>query len=217
MIMTPSGNPNGVRFLHQGVPTCSHLRGEHILMFAYRNLSELPFKDLNADEAVSLIYPASMTRNRGIGKGCPQLSSLFAATSGDAFKALPAEGDPILEGCPVHLWVHPTIFLGLGGPQMATASELAASLTSSIQAAESEHPPPLAQELQELATQKGELHIELAYLWAVSRKLVGAVPLKDLAESPQLNHQCEFVIRGKVRPGDPWGARSTSTTTSHNG
>jgi hypothetical protein len=166
---------------------------------AYRNLSESPFKDLDADEAVGPIYPASVTRNHGIGKGCPQLSSLFAATNGDAFKALPAERDPILEGRRVHLWVHPMIFLDLGCPQMATASELAASLTtSSIQAAESEHPPPSAQELQELASQMGELHAVLAYLWAVSHKLVGAVSLKDLPESPWLNHQCEL-IQGKVR------------------
>ena len=72
-------------------------------MSAYGNLSESPFKDLNADEAVGPIYPTSVTRNRGIGKGCPQLSSLFAATNGNAFKALPAEGDPILEGRPGHL------------------------------------------------------------------------------------------------------------------
>jgi hypothetical protein len=187
-------------------------------MFAYGNLSESPFKDLDAGEAVSPIVPATLTRNSGINKGCPQLSSLFAATSGEAFKALPAEGDPILEGRSVHLWVHPTIFLGLGCPQMATASNLAASLTSSIQAAESEHPPPTAQELQELASQKKELHVVLAYLWAVSRKLVGTVSLTDLPESPQLNHQCEL-IRGKVRSGgtgDPGlparGATLSSTT-----
>ncbi len=68
---------------------------------------------------------------------------------------------------------------------MATASNLAASLTSSIQAAESEHPPPTAQELQELASQKKEFHVVLAYLWVVSRKLVETVSLKDLPESPQ--------------------------------
>jgi hypothetical protein len=105
-----------------------------------------------------------VTKNSGISKGCPRLTSLFAATSGDAFKTLPAEGDPILEGRTVYLWVHMTIFLGLGCPQMATAIRLAASLTSAIQAAESEHPPPSTQELQELATQKGELHVVLAYL-----------------------------------------------------
>jgi hypothetical protein len=102
---------------------------------------------------------------------------------------------------------------------MATASGLAVSLTSSIQAAESEHPPPSTQELQELATQKGELHVELAYLWAVSRKLVGSVALKDLPESPQLNHQCEL-IQGKVRsggPGDPGPpARGAPLAASHN-
>jgi hypothetical protein len=83
---------------------------------------------------------------------------------------------------------------------MATASNLAASLTSSIQAAGSEHPPPTAQELQELESQKMELHVVLAYLWAVSRKLVGTVSPKDLPESTQLNLQCEL-IRGKVRSG----------------
>jgi hypothetical protein len=218
VIMIPSGNPDEVRFLHQGVPTSSHLGGDQILMFAYGNLSESPFKDLNADEAVSPIYPAALTRNSGINKGCPQLSSLVAAISGEAFKALPAEGDPILEGRPVHLWVHPMIFLGLGCPQMATASNLAASLTSYIQAAGSEHPPPTAQELQELESQKKEFHVMLAYLWAVSCKLVGTVSLKDLPESPQLNHQCEL-IRGKVwsggtgDPGSPArGATLTSTT-----
>jgi hypothetical protein len=36
-------------------------------MFAYGNLSESPFKDLNANEAVGPIYPATVTRNRGIG------------------------------------------------------------------------------------------------------------------------------------------------------
>jgi hypothetical protein len=152
--MVPSGNPNEVRFLHQGVPTSSHLGGNQILMFAYGNRSESPFKDLNAKEAVGPIYPAAMTRNCGIGKGCPKLGSLFSATSGTAFRALTAEGDPILEGRPVHLWVHPTIFLGLGCPQMTSASNLAASLTSSIQAAESENPPPSTQELQELTAQK---------------------------------------------------------------
>jgi hypothetical protein len=38
-----------------------------------------------------------------------------------------------------------------------------------------------------------------------SHKLVGAVPLNDLPESPPLNHQCEL-IRGNARsggPGDP--------------
>jgi hypothetical protein len=191
--MIPSRKQDRVRFLHQGVPTSSHLGGDQILMITYRKLSECPFKDLEADEAVDPIYPAAVTRNKGISKGCPQLSSLFAATSGNAFKALPAEGDPILEGCPVYLWVHPTIFLGLGCPQMAKASELAASLTSSIQAAESEHPPPSAQELQELSSQKKELHVVLAYLWGVSPKLVGAVSHKDLPENPQLSHQCELI------------------------
>ena len=47
----------------------------------------------------------------------------------------------------------------------------------------------------------------LAYLWAVSHKLVGAVTLKDLPESPQLNHQCEL-IRGKLRPGGAGNPRS---------
>jgi hypothetical protein len=200
VITIPSGNPDEVQFFHQGVPTSSHLGGDQIIMSAYGNLSKSPFKDLDADEAVSPIYPAALTSNSDINKGCPQLSSLFAVTSGEAFKALPAEGDPILEGRPVHLWVHPAIFLGLGCPQMATASKLGASLTSSIQAAESEHPPPTAQELQELASQKTELNAVLAYLWAVSRKLVGTVSLKDLPETPQLNHQCEL-IRGKVRSG----------------
>jgi hypothetical protein len=84
---------------------------------------------------------------------------------------------------------------------MATASKLAASsLTSSIQAAKPEHSPPTAQELQELASQKKELHIVLTYLWAVSLKLAGTLSLEDLPESPQLNHQCEL-IRGKVRSG----------------
>jgi hypothetical protein len=64
---------------------------------------------------------------------------------------------------------------------MAKASKLAASLTSSIQAAKSENPPPLAQELQDLSSQKKELHVVLAYLWAVSRKLVGAISLKGYA------------------------------------
>jgi hypothetical protein len=216
VIMVPSGNTDEVRFLHQGVPTSSHLGGDQILMFAYGNLSESPFKDLDADEAVSPIYPASVTRNRGIGKGCPKLGSLVSATSGTAFKALPAEGDPILEGRPVHLWVHPAIFLGLGCPQRASASNLAASLTNPIQAAESEHPPPSTQELQELTTAKEELHVVLAYLWAVSHNLVKSVALEDLPESPQLNHQCEQ-IRGKVRsggnPGTPTqGAPLPSTT-----
>jgi hypothetical protein len=76
---------------------------------------------------------------------------------------------------------------------MALASELAASLTRSIQAAKSELPPPPAPELQELATQKEELHVVLAYLWAVWHKLVGAVALNDRPESPQLNHQCELI------------------------
>jgi hypothetical protein len=142
VIMVPSGNPDEVRFLHQGVPTSSHLSGDQILMFAYGNLSESPFKELDADGAVGPIYPASVTRNRGIGKGCPKLDTLFSATSGTEFKALLAEGNPILEGHPVHLWIHPTIFLGLGCPQMTSASNLAASLTRSIQATESELPPP---------------------------------------------------------------------------
>jgi hypothetical protein len=176
-------------------------------MFAYGNLSESPFKDLNANEAVGPIYPATVTRNHGIGKGCPKLGSLFSATSGTAFRALTAEGDPILEGRPVHLWVHPSIFLSLGCPQMTSASNLAASLISSIQAAESENPLPSTQELQELTAQKKELHVLLAYLWAVSHKLVGAVSLDDLPESPQLNHQCEQ-IRGKVRLGGSTGTPS---------
>jgi hypothetical protein len=205
--MVPSGNPDEVRFLHQGVPTSSHLGGNQILMLGHGNLSESPFKDLNANKAVGLIYPAAVTRNRGIGKGCPKLGSLFSATSGTAFRALTAEGDPILEGRPVHLWVHPTIFLSLGCPQMTSASNLAASLTSSIQAAASENPPPLTQELQELTAQKNELHVLLAYLWAVSHKLVGAVSLDDLPESPQLNHQCEQ-IRGKVPLGGSTGTPS---------
>ena len=130
VIMIPSGNPDEVRFLHQGVPTSSHLGGDQILMFAYGNLSESPFKDLDAKEAVSPIFPASVTRGRGMSRSCPQLATLFSATSGPAFKALPAEDNKILEGHPVHLWVHPAIFLGLGCPQNATASELAASLTA---------------------------------------------------------------------------------------
>jgi hypothetical protein len=132
VIMVPSGNPDEVQFLHQGVPTSSHLGGNQILMFVYRNLSESPFKDLNANKAVGPIYPATVTRNRGIGKGCTKPGSLFSATSGTASRALTAEGDPILEGRPVHLWVHPTIFLCLGCPQMTSASNLAAFLTSSI-------------------------------------------------------------------------------------
>jgi hypothetical protein len=51
-------------------------------MFAYGNLSESTFKDLDAIGAVGPIYPASVTRNREMGKGCPKLDSLFLATSG---------------------------------------------------------------------------------------------------------------------------------------
>jgi hypothetical protein len=215
LIMVPSGNPYEVRFLHQGVPTSSHLGGDQILMFAYGNLSKSPFKDLDANGAVGPIYPASMTRNRGIGKGCPKLDTLFLATSGTEFKALLAEGDPILEGHPVHLWVHPTIFFGLGCPQMTLASNLATSLTRSIQAPKSELPPPSTQELQELAGQEEELHVVLAYLWAVSHKLVGAVDI-NLPESPQLKHQCKL-IRGKIRaggrPGTPSQGKPLPSTT----
>ena len=38
-----------------------------------------------------------------------------------------------------------------------------------------------------MATQKGELHLVFAYLWAVSHKLVGGVALKDLSEKLALN------------------------------
>jgi hypothetical protein len=104
----------------------------------------------------------------------------------------------------------------LGCPQMTSDSNLAASLTRTIQAAESELPPPSTQELQELAGQKEELHVVLAYLWAVLHKLVGAVAMNDLPESTQLNHQCELIqgkIRAGGRPGTPsQGAPLPSTT-----
>jgi hypothetical protein len=79
--MIPSGNPTRCNFcIRESLPVHTW-GGDQILMFAYGNLSESPFKDLDADEAVSLIYPASLTRNSGIGKGCPHVSTLFAATS----------------------------------------------------------------------------------------------------------------------------------------
>lgn len=58
---------------------------------------------------------------------------------------------------------------------MARASDLALSLTSTIQAGEADHLPPSAQELQEIADQKREFHVILTFLWEVSRKLMGGM------------------------------------------
>jgi hypothetical protein len=62
-----------------------------------------------------------------------------------------------------------------------------------------------------LTAQKKELHVPFAYLWAVSHKLVGAVSLDDLPESPQLNPRGKVCLGGS--PGTPsQGAPLPSTT-----
>jgi hypothetical protein len=82
----------------------------------------------------------------------------------------------------------------------AKASGLAILMINEIRRMEGTVPPPSAQELQEeLQDQKKGLHVVLAFLWAVSQKLLQAAPLTDTPESDQLNHQCEL-IRRKVRP-----------------
>jgi hypothetical protein len=84
--------------------------------------------------------------------------------------------------------------------RQAKASGLALLMINEIRQMEGTVPPPSAQELQELQEQQEKgLHIVLAFLWAVSQKLLQAVPLNDTPESDQLNHhQCKL-IRRKVR------------------
>ena len=41
----------------------------------------------------------------------------------------------------------------------------------------------------------GSLEVLLTFLWASEQGLLTSVTLSDIEESPQLNHQCELIIR----------------------
>jgi hypothetical protein len=47
--------------------------------------------------------------------------------------------------------------------------------------------PPSGQELWEIMNQKKGLHVVIAFVWAISQKLLPPVPLEDIPESTQHN------------------------------
>jgi hypothetical protein len=198
VLMIPSGSLDIVEFIHNGVVTSTHLGGPEIVMFAHRNLSESPFKVLDVTAAVTPIFPPN-TRKKTLSAGCPELSSMYEALTDGEFSDLPGEGNGILKGKPLHLWLHPSLLVGVNCARRTSASELAIKLIEEIRTMEDAQPPPSEQELVEIQAQKDGLHTVLAFLWAAANKLLAQVPLGDLPESPQLNYQCE-TIRSKIRP-----------------
>ena len=190
--------PKGtVNFLHQGFVTTTKLGGATILAFIQGNFSSSPFKVLGrpADVVVPIDRGRATTRGKAAPTACPTLVAIFAASSEDAFAALPGEVET-LANRPNHILVHPRIFTMAEGPKTIRSKALAWNIIKRMN--EELANAETDQERADVTEDQENLGVLLAFLWASEKGLLTPVTLSDLDESPHLNYQCELIV-GKIR------------------
>jgi hypothetical protein len=162
-------------------------------VFISGNYSQSPLKMVDADDATQEI---ELRDNNGADLACPPLADLIAALAQgeDAFAALPAGNNNVLDGRPNHLFIHPVVFQLTGGAQSIRAKTLALAITNYFRTT-----PVMVQNF---------CGTTLAFLWAVEQNQLAKVAFStDLPDSAQLN-RTRVLLSNKLS-GNPQGDGSS--------
>jgi hypothetical protein len=118
--------------------------------------------------------------------------SIFAASSGDEFAALPEEVET-LENRPNQLFVHPRIFARADRPKTIRSKVLAWGMIKQID--DELTNARTGQEKADVLEEQENVGVLLAFLWASDDGLLTPVTLSDTCKSLHLNHQCELIVK----------------------
>jgi hypothetical protein len=117
--------------------------------------------------------------------------SIFAASSGDEFTALPGAVGT-LENRPNHFFVHPRIFTRADKPKTIRSKVLAWGMIKQIN--DELTNPGTDQEKADILEEQENVEVLFAFLWASNDGLLTPVTLSDMDKSPHLNHQCKLIV-----------------------
>ena len=200
MVLVPGGKGR-MQMLHHGF-TSSETDEGFSLIFAQGNLGECCyFKVIPRDTATA---PIKVTEGRRTTTtNCPTLETMLAATTGDEFKNLEAQGNGILRQKPNHLMLHPEAFLMMDGAATFQAKEMAIIILDLVRI-----DPDDDEEEDEIIEEKKRAAVGaeliLAFLWASEQGALTPVQLSDAQENPHLNQTIRSIkakLGGGV--GDP--------------
>jgi hypothetical protein len=122
---------------------------------------------------------------------------MFKTKSAEEFQDLPPE-ENVLEDMPNHMLLHPRYLTAMTCPRSIEAKVLAATIIEDINRHATDNPNMSEDEALNPDSDKEDVEVLLAFLWASTRGTLKLLQLNDTPESPQLNHQCE-ALRQKVR------------------
>ena len=113
---------------------------------------------------------------------------MFEANSAEEFQDLPPE-ENVLEDMPNHMLLHPRYLTAMTCPRSIEAKVLAATIIEDINRYATDNPNMSEDEALSHDSDKEDVEVLLAFLWASTRGTLKLLQLNDTPESPQLNHR----------------------------
>ena len=196
-VMLVPGPPGRMQMLHQGFTSDTDDAG-FSLIFAQGNLGECSYFKVVPRAAVT--EPIKVTQGGRVipTTNCPTLETMLAATTGDEFKELEAQGNVILRQKRNHLMIHPEAFLMMDGAATFQAKDVMA-----ITILDMVRPNPDDDEEEDETVEAKKkaaagAELVLAFLWASEQGTLTPVQLLDVHENPHLKNQIIRSIKAKL-------------------
>jgi len=191
MLIAP-GKVGHVVMLHHGFPFVAN--DEFNVGFIQGNLKDSStFKYVDREEITEQVKFGEAKRTATLN--CPATETMMKAETPEAFAALVAEGNDILNQAPNHCLIAPPVFIMAGGNGTPSARELAMRIIEKVRPHDDDGDVTVR---KKKALANG-MELLLAFLWAAEKGKLKMLTLQDVPDVPRVN-QIIRITKAKLDP-----------------